>query len=342
MRTKKWLLTCGVLAVIAIVTAAIVVLRGGPDSTPAGDDVAAAVGQYLRTWSDGDDRQAGALTDDPRGAGAALAASRSGLGASAVTATLQGVSGDSARVRVKWTLGQGRVWTYDNVLTVVAGDGAPRVHFTPAAIHPELGEGDRLAVRAAATGVALVDRDGKPLLRWRESFQLLIDIKSDGPSTYQAVDAALREFRFMLTQWTNGHERSGAVEVVISGNRPRADMLAQRSRLAGYDGRLADLGTGTPAGFMPLVSDNWTNAFTWQGVGPMPAAERAKLHGIVAQAHEAGYRIRFWATPDTAGAAREAVWRELLAAGVDHVNTDDLAGLREFLLANDPAERVAA
>ncbi|MEV5303169.1 hypothetical protein [Amycolatopsis methanolica] len=107
MRTKKWLLTCGVLAVIAIVTAAIVVLCGRPDSTPAGDDVAAAVGQYLRTWSDGDDRQAGALTDDPRGAGAALAASRSGLGASAVTATLQGVSGDSARVRVKWTLGAG-------------------------------------------------------------------------------------------------------------------------------------------------------------------------------------------------------------------------------------------
>ncbi|USX55535.1 hypothetical protein [Lentzea sp. HUAS12] len=26
-------------------------------------------------------------------------------------------------------------------------------------------------------------------------------------------------------------------------------------------------------------------------------------------------------------------------AGVDHINTDDLAGLRAFLLANDPAER---
>jgi hypothetical protein len=33
------------------------------------------------------------------------------------------------------------------------------------------------------------------------------------------------------------------------------------------------------------------------------------------------------------------VWRELLAADVDHINTDDLSGLREFLLANDPAER---
>ena len=32
---------------------------------------------------------------------------------------------------------------------------------------------------------------------------------------------------------------------------------------------------------MPLVSDNWTNIFTWAGLGPMPAAERAKLHDIV-------------------------------------------------------------
>lgn len=177
---------------------------------------------------------------------------------------------------------------------------------------------------------------------WRGSLQLLVDVKSDGPSTYRAVDEALREFRPMFTQWTNGHERRGAVEVVISGNRPREDMLAQCRRLAGYDGRLSDLGTGTPATFMPLVSDNWTNNFTWQGVGPIPAQEREKLRRIVSQAHAAGYRVRFWATPDVAGAPRQAVWRELIAADVDQINTDDLVGLREFLLANDPAEHHAA
>lgn len=180
---------------------------------------------------------------------------------------------------------------------------------------------------------------GRVYPHWRGSFQLLVDIKSDGPATYRAVDEALREFRPMLTQWVNGHERRGAVEVVISGNRPREDMLAQRIRRAGYDGRLSDLGSGVPATFMPLVSDNWTKNFTWQGVGAMPVAEREKLRRIVTQAHAAGYRVRFWATPDVAGEARNAVWRELLAAGVDHINTDDLTGLREFLLANDPAER---
>ncbi|MEE3055365.1 MAG: hypothetical protein VYB34_16660, partial [Planctomycetota bacterium] len=36
---------------------------------------------------------------------------------------------------------------------------------------------------------------------------------------------------------------------------------------------------------------------------------------------------RFWATPED-----PAVWKTLLEAGVDLVNTDDLPGLRKFLL----------
>ena len=47
--------------------------------------------------------------------------------------------------------------------------------------------------------------------------------------------------------------------------------------------------------------------------------------------------MRFWATPDVAGPARDALWRELLAAGVDYLNTDDLAGLEAFLDAHRAA-----
>jgi glycerophosphoryl diester phosphodiesterase len=118
---------------------------------------------------------------------------------------------------------------------------------------------------------------------------------------------------------------------VISGNRPLDVLKAQKVRYAGYDGRLSDLQSGMPASLMPLVSDNWTNNFTWKGLGPMPSAERTKLHDIVVRAHHAGYRVRFWATPDVRGAAREALWSELAAAGVDHINTDDLHGLESFL-----------
>ena len=169
--------------------------------------------------------------------------------------------------------------------------------------------------------------------KWDGSLQLLIDIKSEGEATYAAIEQELAKHRDIMSRYTNGNVKTGPVTAVISGNRPLATMQAQGRRFSFYDGRSADLTSGMPAGLMPLASDNWTKLFTWQGVGPMPEAERAKLQAYVAEAHANGYRVRFWATPDVPGDAREAVWTELADAGVDHINTDDLAGLQQFLSA---------
>jgi Glycerophosphoryl diester phosphodiesterase family len=172
---------------------------------------------------------------------------------------------------------------------------------------------------------------GKPV-----GFQLLIDIKTTGVATYAELDRVLRSprYAFLFTTFVAGHVHKGPITAVVSGDRDRAGMTAQRVRFAFYDGRIldaTDLGPGADARLAPLVSDNWTKVFTWRGTGPMPAAERARLHEIVSTAHDAGQRVRFWETLDTPGPARDAIWRELLAAGVDHINTDDLAGLASFL-----------
>ena len=166
-------------------------------------------------------------------------------------------------------------------------------------------------------------------------FQLLIDVKSDANPTYRAVDAELREHQRIMSSYSGGDIDQDAVTAVISGNRDLPFMQSQDVRYAGYDGRMSDLDSGLPASDMPLLSDNWTKQFTWQGVGPMPAAEHDELHRIADKAHAAGYRLRFWATPDAAAPNREALWRELLHADVDHINTDDLAGLEAFLRASD-------
>jgi len=166
---------------------------------------------------------------------------------------------------------------------------------------------------------------------WNGSLQLLIDIKSDGETTYAAVEKVLAEHPEIMTRYANGKVSAGPVTAVISGNRPLATMQTADKRFSFYDGRSADLASGMPAALMPLVSDNWTKLFTWQGVGPMPEAERTKLRAYVETAHAKGYRVRFWATPDQPGAARDAMWTELLDAGVDHINTDDLPGLDKFL-----------
>ena len=165
------------------------------------------------------------------------------------------------------------------------------------------------------------------------TFQLLVDVKSAARPTYLALHRALQEHASVLTSYQGGRVHHRAVEVVVSGNRDLELMRSQPKRYAAYDGRLPDLARDLPAALVPLVSDNWTRNFTWQGVGPMPAAERERLHTIVEEAHAAGQRVRFWATPDQPGPARDAVWEELLDAGVDHLNTDDLAGLDAFLTA---------
>jgi hypothetical protein len=167
---------------------------------------------------------------------------------------------------------------------------------------------------------------------YRGPLQLLIDIKTEGSSTYLELDRHLRRHRHLFTTYAHGRVYPGAVTNVISGDRAaRTPMEAQSVRRAFYDGRLTDLGTAAPASFIPLISDNWQLNFTWLGEGAFPDTERQKLRDIIGQAHRRGQKVRFWNTPDLAGPARDALWTELLAADVDYLNTDDLAGLEAFL-----------
>ncbi|MFI8189464.1 phosphatidylinositol-specific phospholipase C/glycerophosphodiester phosphodiesterase family protein [Streptomyces sp. NPDC085946] len=185
-----------------------------------------------------------------------------------------------------------------------------------------------LAARVKANGGRVHRGQRRPL-------QLLVDLKTEGASTYLELHRRLGRYRHLFTTYAHGRVFPGPVTVVVSGDRAaRAPLAAQTVRRAFYDGRLADLGGPAPASLIPLISDNWSLNFTWQGVGAFPDAEREKLRGIVTAAHTRGQRVRFWATPDVPGPARDALWSALLAADVDHLNTDDLAGLRDFLDAH--------
>ena len=79
-------------------------------------------------------------------------------------------------------------------------------------------------------------------------------------------------------------------------------MEKQAKRLAGYDGRMSDLGKGASPHFMPWISDSWRSHFKWRGKGDLPATEQAKLKRIVQQAHKDGQKVRFWAAPDNPAA----------------------------------------
>ncbi len=162
---------------------------------------------------------------------------------------------------------------------------------------------------------------------------LLIDIKSEGESTFAALNTALTPYAPMLTHFTPAETNAGAVTVIISGNRAVDAILATSPRLAGVDGRLSDLEGSRTAQEFPLISDNWTNHFSWRGEGPLPDAEKEKLLDIVSRTHAKGMRLRFWATPQ-----RDVVWKALYDAGVDLLNADDLDGLRNLILGASTAE----
>ncbi len=156
---------------------------------------------------------------------------------------------------------------------------------------------------------------------------LLIDFKTEAAPTYAELRKVLARYADILTTVENGRVTRRAITVILSGNEPREQLAADSPRRAGLDGHLTDLGSKAPADLMPLISDSWGRAFSWRGEGPMPSDQQEKLRSIVAKAHAAGRRVRFWAAPD-----KPAVWRELDAAGVDLISVDDLDGLKKFLL----------
>ncbi len=165
-----------------------------------------------------------------------------------------------------------------------------------------------------------VHRDG-PL-----EFQLLIDFKSGGRATWEAVRAELEAFAPLFTRFGPEGRKPGPVLAVLSGGAPDEVVLAEETRLCAVDGWFGDVEKGLGPDEVPLLSASWLDHFQWTGHGAMPADQRARLLELTARAHAAGRRIRFWAVPN-----RLRLWEEQLACGVDWLNLDNLPSAERFL-----------
>ena len=165
---------------------------------------------------------------------------------------------------------------------------------------------------------------------------LLVDVKGQGAEVYQRLKTELAPYASMLTRFRDSGVVTGAVTVVLSGDRAWDLARADRDRWCALDGRMSDLTNAAPAGvagsstppasLVPLVSESWRTLFRWNGDGEMSAVEKARLKGLVSQAHAQGRKIRFWALPD-----RPEAWKVCQDAGVDLINTDKIPALSAFL-----------
>jgi len=173
----------------------------------------------------------------------------------------------------------------------------------------------------------LVKANAGWVLRENQPFILLIDIKSDSLQTYLAIDRILSSGDSIFTVYhRSGQVRQKAIDVVISGNRPKQFMRQQEMRRATYDGRLSDLKTTDSLSLMWLISDNASLYFHWRGEGDFPPGDLDFFFQTTDAVHQLGRKLRFWGLWDRPGEAREHQWRLLSSAGVDLISTDDLSG----------------
>ncbi|WP_189056518.1 penicillin-binding transpeptidase domain-containing protein, partial [Longimycelium tulufanense] len=186
---RRWVLTGGGLVAVGVIVAGVVVLSKpgagtatGESSTPPAmiDAPDRVVAQFFTAAGKGDTEAAAKLTDDPAAAAAFLNELRVELRSSAVTLKTGNVdrsaAGNQATVsyRADWNLGSGRTWSYDG--TIQLNKGARwRVKWSPAAVHPRLGAGQKLELRQDDRAAAVTDSTGRPLLTWKTGVTVRLD-----------------------------------------------------------------------------------------------------------------------------------------------------------------------
>ena len=158
---------------------------------------------------------------------------------------------------------------------------------------------------------------------------LFVDFKTAGPATYAQLKRVLARYESILT--TPQRPRPAGVRVILTGGFPRAEVLADANRLVFLDGQLpADLRPELAA-TIPTVNGDWQTYFRWNGTGPLPAAEAARLREWNALAVRTGQTIRFWNLPAASLAQRRAVWQALLAYPSLLVGADELTELSQLI-----------
>lgn len=161
----------------------------------------------------------------------------------------------------------------------------------------------------------------------KEPVTLMIDIKTGAQKTYAALQALLEKYKPMLSSYDDGVVTTRAVTIVLSGHKPYDMVTAAKNRLVFIDEDLRKVERDTIANVARMASCKYSKLLKWRGNGMMSAHERQRLVNYVHLAHKNGDQVRLWASPDN-----KAVWNEILSCGVDLINTDKLATLKDFLV----------
>ncbi|GAB3640177.1 phosphatidylinositol-specific phospholipase C/glycerophosphodiester phosphodiesterase family protein [Spirosoma arcticum] len=154
------------------------------------------------------------------------------------------------------------------------------------------------------------------------TFSLVIDVKDSPAEVLPKLITSLQE---RLTAF-NRSANPKAVQIIISGNRPKIDTYLDYPLLLQFDGRPSEVYDDETLKRVALISDNFRSYSRWDGTGDLPDLDREKLKRVIKRAHGDNKPIRFWSIPDTPNA-----WKQLKKIGVDIINTDKVTEATAFL-----------
>lgn len=150
---------------------------------------------------------------------------------------------------------------------------------------------------------------------WKDSDRrliLMVDLKTPANPTLNKLIALLSRYPEVFDASVNPL----AVQVVITGNTPKAEEFAGYPSFVLFDGLRFDY-TPEQLERIAMISLNFADYSRWNGKGSMVSREYRQVLAAIEQAHALGKPIRFWGTPDGVTA-----WHTFHSIGVDYINTD--------------------
>jgi hypothetical protein len=193
-----------------------------PSCTPRPDGPGPAAEKFFAALTKGDTTGAAQLSDRPDDARAALNAAWAGLQATHLDAQILGSSfnEDTGNIdyRYTWRLPKNRTWTYDGRLSMIRDEGRWEVRWTPAGLHPKLGEHQTFALRADPPRRASVNElGGTDVLVPGNLYHYQLDATQAGSGlmpTAQAIVDALRPFDDTLDPQRLAEEASSSTKPI--------------------------------------------------------------------------------------------------------------------------------
>ncbi|QHV99278.1 phosphatidylinositol-specific phospholipase C/glycerophosphodiester phosphodiesterase family protein [Spirosoma endbachense] len=148
------------------------------------------------------------------------------------------------------------------------------------------------------------------------TFGLVVDVKDSPADILPKLITLLQENLASFNRTAN----TKAIQVIVSGNRPKIENYLDYPLLIQFDGRPSEVYDEETLQRVAMISDNFRLYSRWDGMGDIPDADREKLKRVIKRAHSDNKPIRFWAIPDTPNA-----WKQLKKLGIDIINTDKVA-----------------